>query len=232
VTGPVAGLDLLRAVRDGRGRVFQRLEFLGDSVLDLVLAVHAATEPGCPVCAAGRHPGDPDRLVTDRRLAERARVCGVGGWLEWDASDDRLADLVETCVAVAWRSGGWEQAAAVVDLVVHPLGDVTSRVLVSGVTDLQPSTASERRLGASVLELAAAVLVYDGSPDADEGELSQHRASVHRAERVADYAARHRLVPSGGDAASVSDRVEQWLARRLVGGGADAALADARAVLG
>ena len=232
VTGPVAGLDLLRAVRDGRGRAFQRLEFLGDSVLDLVLAVHTAAEPDCPGCAVAHHRGDPSRLVTDHRLAEQARACGVGEWLEWDSSDDRLADLVETCVAVSWRSGGWAQAAAVVDVLVHPLGDVVSRVLVSGLTDLSTSTASERRLGASLLELAAALTVSDGWPDADEGELSQRRASIHRAERVAAHAARHRLVPPGGDADAVSDRVEQWLARRLVRAGADAAVAEARAVLG
>lgn len=224
VTGPVAGLDLLLALRDGRGRDFQRLEFLGDSVLDLVLAVHAAAEPGCP--------GDPARLVTDHQLAEQARACGVGDWLEWDASDDRLADLVESCVAVAWRSGGWEQVAATVDLVVHPVGDVTSRVLVSGRPDLPTTTASEEQLGSAVLELAAAVLVSEGWPDAEEGELSQRRASIHRAERVAAFASRSGRVPAGGDADTVSNRVERWLARVLVGEGADVSVAEARVVLG
>jgi dsRNA-specific ribonuclease len=93
-------------VRDARGRTSQRLEFLGDSALDLTLATHVAVEPDCPACPASPRRGDPARLVTDRRLAERARAHGMGDWLEWEASDDRLADLVETAVAAVERRFG------------------------------------------------------------------------------------------------------------------------------
>ena len=46
--GPITDHVALLAVRDGRGKQFQRLEFLGDSVLDVVLTVHRWAEPGCP----------------------------------------------------------------------------------------------------------------------------------------------------------------------------------------
>jgi dsRNA-specific ribonuclease len=232
VVGPVADDVLLRAVRDARGRTFQRLEFLGDSVLDLLLAIHVAVEPDCPACLASPRRGDPSRLVTDRRLAERARAHGMGDWLEWEASDDRMADLVETAVAAAWLSGGWGQAVPVVRAVVHPVGPEAARVLDLGGAAAAPATAAvERRLGASVLELAAAVDAYRRLPDADEGALSQHRAQRHRAPRVAAYAARTGLAPAGGDPDVVSDRVERWLARELLEHGADAALATASDVL-
>ena len=111
--------DLLRAVRDGRGREFQRLEFLGDSVLDVLLTAHAVVSPSCPECA--KVGGNVGRLVTDAALAAKAEGLDLGSWLEWRASPERLADLVEACIAAAWISGGWAQAIAVVERTVHPL---------------------------------------------------------------------------------------------------------------
>lgn len=229
--GPVPDDQLLRAVRDGRGRTFQRLEFLGDSVLDLLLAVHAAVTPGCPGRADGPHPGDPFHLATDHRLAAAARSAGLGGWLEWEASDERLADLVETCTAVAWRSGGWAAAVRLTDAVVHPVGSAVLAVLAGAAAGPAVAADEERRLGAALLELAAAAEAYAALPTGDAGALSQHRAQLHRADRVAAFAARTRLVDPAGDKGTVSDRVERWLARRCLADGADPALAAARDVL-
>lgn len=231
VIGPVPDDELLRAVRDGRGRAFQRLELLGDSVLDLVLAVHAVVEPGCVTCLRTGHPGEPARLVTDRRLARQARERGLGSWLEWEASDDRLADLVETSVAVAWRARGWAGACDVVAAVVHPLGSEVVHALRGGGTDAVGQAATARRLGASVLELAAAWWVFRALPDADEGELSAARARIHRATRIAEQVVGSGVVDAVGDPGTVTNRVERWLAETLLRDGADRALADAEAVL-
>lgn len=221
--------ELALPIRNARGLTFQRLEFLGDSVLDVILQVHAVIEPGCPECA---EVGDVGTLVTDHRLALRARGIGLGSWLEWDASAERLADLVEACAAAAWLAGGWSQAGDFAGKAVHP--PVSRCVAALEGKEVTASTGDrrERRLGAAVLELAAATLVFNDRPDADEGQLSQLRAVAHRTSRVAAHARRSRVVPAVGEDAVVSDRVEAWLAETLLTRGADAALADAAEVLG
>lgn len=229
VVGPVS-VDVGRAVRDARGVDFQRLEFLGDSVLDLVLSVHATVEPGCSSCT--KVSGDVGRLVTDRALAQRAAVTGLGSWLEWQASPERHADLVEACVAAAWLPGRWMQAARFISVIVHPLGEVVAATFERGGVELDESRGSKsaRRVGASVLELTASYQAFVQLPTADEGELSERRAEVHRTSRVAAYVRRHQLADSSEDAA-VSNVVEVELARKLLSAGGDAALELAGKVL-
>ena len=231
VVGPLPD-ELALIVRDGRGAQFQRLEFLGDSVLDLVMNVHAVVEPGCRICQSVR--GDVARLVTDHRLSQRATEAGVGSWLEWEASPQRLADLVEVCLAAAWLNGGWKPTTGFVDRVIHPLGEACERALERSADPSLIATGSrvERRMGAALLELASARAVFAEDLTADEGELSSRRALLHRTSSVAGYAARAAVVsPVGGDAA-VADRVDAWLAATLLSDGADAALIAAARVIG
>src|SRR5829696_2054551 len=168
--GEIADDSLVRAVRDGRGRHFQRLEFLGDSVLDVVLAVHGWVEPECHRCAGH----DVLSGASDRQLALVAAQAGVGEWLEWRASPERVGDLVETCVAACWLNGGWSQVISFVSRVIHPVGLLTEQVL-SGGGPCRPGRAA-RRAASAVLELAAAHEVFVRLPGADEGELSTARA--------------------------------------------------------
>jgi hypothetical protein len=221
--GPLADDRLVRAVRDGRGREFQRLEFLGDSVLDLVLAAHRWVEPSCRACR------DASQVASDRHLAQVARAAGLGAWLEWDASDDRIADLVETCVAATWLTGRWPRAVGFAARVVHPFGDATGKLLAAGGQSLPPGREA-RRVGAAVLELAAASGLFDELALADEGELSRRRALVHDADQVAARVRRREQV--SGDAETVVSRVEDALAAQLADAGADAALTAARPLLG
>lgn len=227
--GPLAP-ELLRPIRDGRGQQFQRLEFLGDSVMDLALAVHALIEPACSNCLSVA--GDVGRLVTDHALASQATAGGFGGWLEWQASPERLADLVEAAAAAAWLQGGWSQAFEVINGVVHPLSPLTLKALATGglAADQGSTSKALRRVGASLLELAASQLVYRAAADADEGELSRRRAELHRATRIAEYARDHH-VGTGKDDSVLSDAVEELLAQRLLSAGADLALDEATAVL-
>ncbi|MEO8330784.1 MAG: ribonuclease III domain-containing protein, partial [Candidatus Nanopelagicales bacterium] len=216
--------SLAIVVRDGRGRAFQRLEFLGDSVLDLVLNVHRVVEPDCVACQ--ETGGDVGKVVTDERLGARAASLGIGKWLEWEPSAQRLADLMETCLAAAWLSGGWQQATTFVGHAIHPLSPHVASVL-SGMFDggiRATGTRAERRMGAAVLELYTARQVFDADPNADEGMLSERRAELHRVSRVAEFARQHLRSANPGNDGAVSDVVEAWLAATLLSDGADAAL--------
>jgi dsRNA-specific ribonuclease len=231
VVGPLPD-ELARIVRDGRGAQFQRLEFLGDSVLDLVMNVHAVAEPGCQICLSVQ--GDVARLVTDHRLSKLAVASGVGSWLEWEASPERLADLIETCIAAAWLHGSWKQTTEFIGRVIHPIGEACERALTRSADPSLTATGSraERRMGAALLELATARAVFVEDLTADEGELSSRRAMLHRTSSVAAYAKSAAVVsPVGGDAA-VADRVDAWLAAKLLSDGADAALLAAGRVIG
>ena len=216
--GPISHEAALHAVRDGRGRQFQRMEFLGDSVLDVILAVHVWAEPQCPACVKR----EATAAASDLHLAAAARRAGLGAWLEWRASDERIADLVETCVAACWLAGRWAQAARFATQVVHPVGDETVRVLTLGAADLEPGRVG-RRAGSALLELAAGNGVMRAFPDADEGELSTRRASTHRATAIA-VIAKERGLAHRGDAEMVLSAVEDQVAGALAAGGADAAL--------
>ncbi|MEO8107447.1 MAG: hypothetical protein ABI720_09020 [Actinomycetes bacterium] len=222
VLGQIPDEQTVLAVRDGRGRQFQRLEFLGDSVLDVLLAVHQWCEPNCRTC---REPG---AVVdsTDHHLAEVALQTGLGSWLEWAASSERLADLVETCVAACWLSGGWSQALSFASRVVHPIGAETGDVLAEGAAGLESGRAG-RRAGSAFLELAAAHGLIQTLPTADEGELSQRRAEIHRAEAVAAVVT-SRDGSMRGDPDQLLSTVEDQIAEALGDRGADAALALAR----
>jgi dsRNA-specific ribonuclease len=198
------------------------MEFLGDSVLDVILAVHVWAEPECPACAKR----EAAAAASDLHLAEAARRAGLGEWLEWRASDDRIADLVETCVAACWLSGRWQQAARFAAHVVHPVGDQTVRALALGGAHLEAGRVA-RRAGSALLELAAGDGVVRAFPDADEGELSTRRATIHRATTIA-VVAKERGLAHRGDPETVLSAVEDQVAAVLAAEGADAALAVAR----
>ncbi|MFL6286973.1 MAG: hypothetical protein ACJ73L_01085 [Actinomycetes bacterium] len=220
--GPIPDLALLRPVRDGRGREFQRMEFLGDSVLDVVLTVHRWIEPACVTCV--QRPHTPD--ASDHHLAAVAARAGLGKWLEWHASHERTADLVETCVAACWLTGRWPQTLQFVNAVVHPLGERTLEALVSGVSG-DPGRAA-RRVGSAVLELESGCLVYRSMPDVDEGVLSESRALRHEATAIAKRArhlgevAGHRFESRDND--TVLSQVEDLVSATLGASGADAGM--------
>jgi len=220
--GPIPDLALLRPVRDGRGRQFQRMEFLGDSVLDVVLTVHRWVEPECVECV--QRPQTPE--ASDQHLAEVAVRAGLGKWLEWHASHERIADLVETCIAACWLTGRWPQTVHFVNAVVHPVGERTLDALISGVNGV-PGRAA-RRVGSAVLELESGSLVYRSMPDADEGILSESRALRHEATAIAKRArdmgevARHRFESRDND--TVLSEVEDLVAATLGSSGADASM--------
>ena len=194
------------------------MEFFGDSVLDVILAVHVWAEPECLACVTR----EATAAASDIHLAEAARRTGLGEWLEWRASDERIADLVETCVAACWLSGRWQQAARFAAQVVHPMGEPTVRVLALGAAHLDSGRVA-RRAGSALLELAAGDGLVRAFPDADEGELSTRRATIHRATAIA-VVAKERGLTHRGDPEMVLSAVEDQVAAVLATDGADAAL--------
>ena len=66
--------EAMEAIRTCRGQEFQRLELMGDSILEVVLHAHCVMSgPGCPYCA-----GRADTFTTDARLGELAREIDLG----------------------------------------------------------------------------------------------------------------------------------------------------------
>ena len=172
----------LEALRSGRGAEFQRLELIGDSLLEVVLHAHSViVGPGCPHCG-----GRADRYTTDVHLGELARGSGLGEWLDFTPSDQRLADLVEACAGAAWVSGRWPQLVAYVDAEVHPLDQAEQRRLLHGGSMVHPDAPVRAReiLGAAILEAAASTSAYQRYPEADEGDLSKVKARMLATEHV------------------------------------------------
>lgn len=217
---------ILEALRDGRGRDFQRLELMGDSVLELVLHAHGViVGPGCPLCA-----GRADRFTTDAHLAGVARSSGLGQWLDWRPSDGRMADLVEACAGAAWAAGQWEQLVAFVGRWVHPLPAAEQRRLLHGGAQVHPEAPARAReiLGAAILEAAASTAAYRQHPSADEGELSRVKARMLAGEHVMARARENRWVHRElGRGHLVRDDVERTLADLLLGHGLASAVSMA-----
>lgn len=116
---PRDGAMFLRAVTHpshGEGN-YQRLEFLGDRILGLVIAEHLYV----------RFPGEPEgklahrlnSLVSREICAEVGRDIGVGPWLKLGRqalddgvfeSDNVIGDVVEALIGALYLEGGLEAA--------------------------------------------------------------------------------------------------------------------------
>jgi hypothetical protein len=172
----------MEAIRTGRGRAFQRLELIGDSILEVVLHAHTVLAgPGCPHCG-----GRADLFTTDAHLGEVGAAIGLGEWLDWNPSERRLADLVEACVGATWVSGRWPQVVHFVAEQLHPLGQDEQRRLLHGGGQVHPDAPARAReiLGAAILEAAASTGAFHRHPEADEGDLSTVKARMLSTEHV------------------------------------------------
>ena len=172
----------MEAVRTCRGQEFQRLEFIGDSILEVVLHAHSViTGPGCPHCS-----GRADKFTTDAHLGELAREINLGDWLDWTPSEHRLADMVEACVGATWVSGRWPQVVTFIAAELHPLSADQRRRLLHGGAQVHPEAPARAReiLGAAILEAAASTSAYRLHPEVDEGGLSKVKARMLSSEHV------------------------------------------------
>lgn len=109
------------SLRAERRVVNERLEFLGDAVLGLIVAEKLFSDPEL-------EPGDMTRArayaVSREALAERARSVGLGPLIEHkltDLPDRALADALEAVIGAIYLDGGIEAARAVVLRLFEPL---------------------------------------------------------------------------------------------------------------
>ena len=145
----------------------ERLEFLGDAVLGLVITDHVyRTYPGLP---EGELAKVRASVVNSALLAEVAGELEIGSWLLLgkgeDASGGRekpsiLADAMEAIIGAVYLDGGW---AAASDLVLGLLGDhVAEAAAGPGGQDYKTRL---QELAARTFDQLPRYLVDDEGPD-------------------------------------------------------------------
>lgn len=113
-------------------RDYERLEFLGDALVNLHAAIRLSTA----------HPDAPEGVLTNLRqrviethtLGARGAQLGLrdlvwrgrGDTQKGPASDDLVGDAVEALFAALFLDGGFEATVAFADLVLSPLVDAAA----------------------------------------------------------------------------------------------------------
>ena len=198
-------VDDLPALLDPRGLRFQRLEWVGDAVLDALLAQH---RHGRPPCCAGQAL---EQLASDVALAARADGLGLSRVLDWTPSPGRLADLVEALVGAAWLVAP-ESAVQLADVLVHP--GLTLAAVEPATGEGAPDLRDCALLGSAVLEAAASISLLQALPNADEGQLSAVRHMQLSAATLVSCGRSHGLLDGrSGPAGYLLDHVQAAVGR-------------------
>jgi dsRNA-specific ribonuclease len=170
------------ALRDARGKHFQRLEFLGDAVLNLIALRHLGLwrmHGITPRCC------EPQPFITtDHALGIIGQAKPFKEIPDWAVSPARSADLVEATVGAAYLSHGWQGAIRLAELHVHPKTLDPPRV----TAPIEGHRVDVLHLGAQVLSTYYAVEVFTDNPGADEGVLSELRTVLDLNSRRASLA--------------------------------------------
>jgi len=142
----------VRALIDPSGHVFQRLEYVGDALLDAVLLQQLVLlEPWSEPSLAAVN-GEQQALVSDHALGRVAARRGLPEVRTFTVSHQRLADRIEAAIGAAWADSGLDAAE-----------EVASRLVVTpGLVDL-PRVAGipDSVVGDDRFELAARVCGHD-----------------------------------------------------------------------
>ena len=106
---------------------YQRLEFLGDAVLELAVSEYLYSE--LPEVDEGKLTRIRAALVREETLCRAAKRIGLGGFIRLSVGEERsggrnkpsiLADVMEAVFAAVYLDGGFESA---VKIVADVLGD-------------------------------------------------------------------------------------------------------------
>jgi dsRNA-specific ribonuclease len=261
------GLELrerayVEALVDPRGHLFQRLEYVGDALLDSVVLqslvrIEPWSEPDLSVIS-----GEQQALVSDHALGKVAARRGLPDVRAFAASRHRLADRIEASIGAAWADTGIAAAQGVASrLVVVPgLRHVVLRgetpeaggndryetaARVCGHDPVEPAWygaaaaggPARRRLAAvgnAVLEAAFSTAQYVESPWATEAEMSEERRGATSNAVLAERAHDLGLVDGQDptDRRSVADEVQALVGAATMDGGTVAGLEVAAGVLG
>lgn len=117
---------------DYRTQHYQRLEFLGDAVLELAISRYLFEK--MPQGSEGRMTRMRAALVREETLAEAARRLEIGRLVRLSVGEERsggreknsiLADVMESLIAAVYLDGGLEEAT---QLVYRALQDPLQRV--------------------------------------------------------------------------------------------------------
>jgi dsRNA-specific ribonuclease len=261
------GLELrerayVEALVDPRGHLFQRLEYVGDALLDSVVLqslvrIEPWTEGDLSIVS-----GEQQALVSDHALGKVAARRGLPDVRAFAASRHRLADRIEAAIGAAWADAGIAAAEEVaVALVVAPgLQHVQLHVEApdAGADERYEAAAracghepithawygaaagggpARRRLavvGNAVLEAAFSTAQYVESPWASEAEMSEERRTATSNAALAERAHGLGLVVRSDptDRRSVADEVQALVGAATMDGGTRVGLEVAAKVLG
>ena len=104
---------------------YQRMEFLGDAVLELAISRYLYEE--LPHVAEGRLTRIRAALVREETLAEAARRLDIGRLIRLSVGEERsggrrkpsiLCDVVEAVLAAVYLDGGFDEAVRIIALVL------------------------------------------------------------------------------------------------------------------
>jgi dsRNA-specific ribonuclease len=252
----------VEALVDPRGHLFQRLEYVGDAILDSVLLQSLVRIEPWTVADLSLISSEQQALVSDHALGRVAARRGLPDVRAFQASRRRLADRVEAAIGAAWADSGIDAAESVAArLVVAPgLQQVALRGEVpegggderyetaARVCGHDPRTvawygaaaaggATRRRLavvGNAVLEAAFSTAQYVEAPWATEAEMSEERRSATSNAVLAERAYGLGLVDGAQatDRRSVADDVQALVGAATMDGGTAVGLEVAAGVLG
>lgn len=250
------------ALLDPRGHLFQRLEYVGDALLDVVLLERLVRAQPWDEPSLAFLNGEQQALVSDHALGRVAARRGLPDVRTFDVSRHRLADRIEAAIGAAWADCGIAAAEAVAQrLVVGP-----GTALLPDHDGL-PETGGDRRyedaarrcghdprtpawyagaaaggpvrrrlalVGNAVLEAACATAQYVDDPLATEAQMSEERRVATSNAVLAERAHGLGLVRTHDpdDRRSVADEVQALVGAVTMDGGTRAGLDVAASVLG
>lgn len=250
------------ALLDPRGHLFQRLEYVGDALLDVVLLERLVRAQPWDEPSLAFLNGEQQALVSDHALGRVAARRGLPDVRTFDVSRHRLADRIEAAIGAAWADCGIAAAEAVAQRLV--VGPGTARLPDH---DGLPETGGDRRyedaarrcghdprtpawyagaaaggpvrrrlalVGNAVLEAACATAQYVDDPLATEAQMSEERRVATSNAVLAERAHGLGLVRTTDpdDRRSVADEVQALVGAVTMDGGTRAGLDVAASVLG
>lgn len=250
------------ALIDPRGHLFQRLEYVGDALLDAVLVMRLVRAQPWDEPSLAFVNGEQQALVSDHALGRVAARRGLPDVRTFLASRHRLADRIEASIGAAWADLGIDAAEQVAHrLVVAPgtarLPDHDGIPATGGDARYEDAArlcghdphalgwyaaaaagGPERRrlalVGNAVLEAACATAQYVDDPLATEAQMSEERRVATSNAVLAERAHGLGLVRQGDadDRRAVADEVQALVGAVAMDGGIRAGLDVGAAVLG
>jgi ribonuclease-3 len=148
---------------------YQRLEFLGDAVLGY--AVARILFDRFPADDQGDLTRKRTHLVRSERLAERAALLGLDGWVDVGQSLERgggrestnlLEDVFEAVIGAIAIDGGWREARAFIE---RQLGDEVDGLDERTLALANPKSALQEAAQAAGLPLPEYKLIRKGGTD-------------------------------------------------------------------